>query len=1251
MRSHYCFILVLFLLFSQTLNLSAASEPEIVPGRMIVKFKPVVKSVFASPAADAVFSHCQATEVEKVFPHYKYQNSPRRNSVDLSRIFQLTVPTNIDIRSLCQELEQKFPHIEYAEPVYVCKPDVVPNDPDYNLQYYLPQIKAEQAWEIAEGDSNVIIAIVDTGVDWDHPDLAAIIWRNPDESLNGSDDDNNGFVDDVRGWDFVTGVSQEAAAGEDGETPDNDPMDFNGHGTHCSGLAAAATNNEIGVASISWGCRIMPLRIGYHNKEDDGRGNSDWMAKAFIYAADNGASVINLSFTNGGSVIKDAARYAHENGVLVVTSAGNDDTSEMTDALDELPFTLKVAAVDRDDHKAWYSNFGDWVQVSAPGGNHEPGLYNTYFNDIYTNLSGTSMASPFTAGLIGLVKSFHPDWSNSQLMFQVVETADNIDDLNPEYAGQLGHGRINAERALTETVHPLPKILMTYAINDSIAGNGNGVIDAGEKCALIIAVENVWAPAHNLTATLTTNDYATTVKNETFNFGAVSGIADITQPVPLTNESQPFEIDIHPNALPHQIKASLEFTADGGYQKVFDIVLPISPPIFYVDDDTATNGSACDVAPFYCTDLEALGYSYEHWQHLEQGRPTAIKSTQTVIWNCTEIFPSLDNNDRASLMQHLDDGGGLFLSGQDIGWDQCSPESPNRSSYSVKFFSDYLHARFEKDDAGQSKLIGIPNDPISTGLSIEIDQPCLRNIPPQPDEISPLGEANSIFNYPDGNSGAIRYDGDYRLVYFAFGGLEAITSPQQRRLILARTLNWINGLSVSHRPLRDTENTSENYEVKIIARSTRVPIQTVALFWDTDSQLPFDNKITMQAIDDSTYQAFIPAQESGEIRYTVFVQNYDGFYAPYKYHTFRIGTDQIAPTITVPKPIPGTLDKFGPYLCQMKITDNLGVDTSNVWLYYGIKDALVDSIKMTGLGNDIFQAHIPGIATYGDTVVYYARAGDLAAKSNCSFGQKEQFTIGLEDFEDETLTAWEISGDGWAVDSSFAYSGHYAVTESPGRNLGPGENHVLQLKKPLDLSDSDNAMLVFWQIYSFHPNKAFGLVEVSIDSGDTWQELYKTTNVRRDWGIAEISLANYVGHDAVFLRFRSESAATANDRFDGWYLDAIQLRAGLPVGLPATVQSISIPDKFLLLQNYPNPFNPTTKINYGLPQSTRVTLKVFNLLGQQVRTLVDQKQSAGMHQVMWDGKNDDGKRLTSGIYFYQLKSATFIQTRKMIWIN
>jgi parallel beta-helix repeat protein len=329
----------------------------------------------------------------------------------------------------------------YVEPNMKSTVSWVPNDPGWSSQWGPRRIEADYAWNITTGDPSVIVAVIDTGVEWDHPDLAANIWTNPDEVLDGIDNDGNGFIDDIRGWDFVdTGIP--VCPGEDGIVEDNDPMDFHGHGTHCSGIVAAVTNNSVGIAGVAGRCKIMALRAGFKDWMNYGRLEHDDIAQAIIYAVDNGADIISMSFGGVSSIIEYAAiKYAYDAGVLLVASAGNDasDYKSYPAAYDEV---VAVTATAPSDIPALFTNYGDWVEVAAPG----VSINSTYLNGNYIKLSGTSMAAPHVSGVAALIWSQFPNMTRDQVRSQLCHTADDLG--SPGFDEYYGYGRINARKAV-----------------------------------------------------------------------------------------------------------------------------------------------------------------------------------------------------------------------------------------------------------------------------------------------------------------------------------------------------------------------------------------------------------------------------------------------------------------------------------------------------------------------------------------------------------------------------------------------------------------------------------------------------------------------------------------------------------------------------------------------------------------------------------------------------------------------------------
>ena len=349
------------------------------------------------------------------------------------------------------------------------KDSYIPNDEFYKYQWYLNKVKADKAWEYVSESPEVTIAVIDSGVQIDHPDLKDNIWVNQGEVAgNQRDDDNNGFIDDVHGWDFVD------------DNPDPSPkmnseltQDGVSHGTIVAGIAAAVGNNEIGVTGITWNASIMPLRV----LDEQGQGRASDVIRAIDYAIDNGADIINLSFVGmeRSNSMLEALKRAHEAGVIVVAAAGNDRGDGEGYNLNEAPMypvcynqenseniVLGVGATDPLDQKANFSSYGACVDIMAPGYSvfgtvaHEPSIQNNsgvYLDKKYDGFwSGTSMAAPMISGSLALIMAANPDLDNHQVKQVLLSSADNIDRLNPSLFGELGAGRLNVESSVKKAL-------------------------------------------------------------------------------------------------------------------------------------------------------------------------------------------------------------------------------------------------------------------------------------------------------------------------------------------------------------------------------------------------------------------------------------------------------------------------------------------------------------------------------------------------------------------------------------------------------------------------------------------------------------------------------------------------------------------------------------------------------------------------------------------------------------------------------
>jgi thermitase len=365
------------------------SGAEYVPGEILVKFKPAVGQLRAQDQLAA--RGLQMMGAIQPIGALKVAVQPGRELETVAALGQ-------------------NPNVLYAEPNYIAYAvDTIPDDTLFDKQWGLNKIEAPAAWDITTGSSDIVIAVVDTGIDLDHPDLSC-----PGKL--------------TLGWDFVNGDP----------IPDDDHQ-TNGfaHGTHVAGIAAACTNNGTGVAGVAWRARLMPVK----SLDDRGSGTYEDVAKGITFAVDQGADIVNLSLggPNHSETLADAVQYADNHGRLVIAATGNTSGPVLYPAA--YPEAIAVAATNSSDQRAGFSNHGPQTDIAAPG----VGIYSTVINN-YGYKDGTSMATPFVAGLAAVIWSASPNLTHDQVRGVIQSTADDLGALG--WDPYFGHGRINAWRAL-----------------------------------------------------------------------------------------------------------------------------------------------------------------------------------------------------------------------------------------------------------------------------------------------------------------------------------------------------------------------------------------------------------------------------------------------------------------------------------------------------------------------------------------------------------------------------------------------------------------------------------------------------------------------------------------------------------------------------------------------------------------------------------------------------------------------------------
>lgn len=423
--------------------------------RIIVKFKVRPDEKTKNSIIDGSFLDPATTTTEHIVESIKLFGNKKKGDTYL-----INFVNKQDIMLLVKQY-QSTGCFEFVEPDYIGRSSgkrgvlqTIPTDTYFERQYGLyndgsvnqstvdADIDMDLAWDIEQGDESVIVAILDTGIKLDHPEFEGRVWENVEEIINGIDDDNNGYIDDVTGWDFVN--------------EDNHPVDDEGHGTNVAGIAAANGDNDLGYAGVDWNCKLMICKI----TNDESWGFYSWWTEAIYYAVDNGVKVINMSVggTDLSLSMRAAVNYAYGNGVTIVASMMNENTNVVYYPAG-YDMSIAVGATSAEDKRCspqhWGggngSNYGSHIDVVAPG-NNVYGLNYESNTDYSYYWSGTSQAAPHVTGLCALLLAQAPERSPTDLRTIIRATAEdqvgNLFEDTPGFDQYYGYGRVNAYQAL-----------------------------------------------------------------------------------------------------------------------------------------------------------------------------------------------------------------------------------------------------------------------------------------------------------------------------------------------------------------------------------------------------------------------------------------------------------------------------------------------------------------------------------------------------------------------------------------------------------------------------------------------------------------------------------------------------------------------------------------------------------------------------------------------------------------------------------
>lgn len=575
---------------------------EFMEGRVIFKWKNPQHS--ATDIRNALASQVpifKNISIQKVFPNHKPLNiDSQSKKVDLSRIYEIYFDKLYSVELVIKQI-YKTGLVEWAEPRYIHHLFYDPNDPDTANQYWIQNIQARLGWNLSQGDTNVKIAIVDNGIQWNHPDLVNNVAYNWADPINGIDDDNDGFIDNFHGWDLV-------GPGTNGIfTPDNEPNSTLGslhHGTSVAGFSSATTDNGIGIAGVGFQCRFMPIKTA---GEDYG---TQILAgyEGIVYAADRGCQVINCSWGSSfySYLGQDVVNYAtyNRNSTIIAAAGNSNNTQKLYPAA--YPVVVSVGATNSADLKGSISSYGRHIKVMAPGTSKT-----TAFQDSYTQLSEnyTSFASPIAAGVAALIKSKNPNFTAEQVAQQLRISCDNIDNLNPSYAGLLGNGRINMFKALNIS-SPAVRIQ-----NFVLVDGNNNIPQSGDSIRITGVFKNFLSPTTNLNVTIVSNDPYITVQTASRNLGAIFTLG-------IKSNTLPFIIKIA-NNVPANYNTFLTIQYVDGTYTDFEYYEFVINPTFGNISTNFVQTSIIDNGKFgyvdYPNNTLGLGWLYEGKQHLFEG--------------------------------------------------------------------------------------------------------------------------------------------------------------------------------------------------------------------------------------------------------------------------------------------------------------------------------------------------------------------------------------------------------------------------------------------------------------------------------------------------------------------------------------------------------------------------------------------------------------------------------------------------------
>jgi hypothetical protein len=737
-------------------------------------------ALFGIPALDELSRKWKVDDITRLMGNPHPNEIDKRLGCDLQFVIQFG--EDQDIAPVAAEYRAR-PEVDVVCPNGVMHLYDTPDDSLFPDQWHYQTLKATYAWTVAKGDTSVVNCVLDDGIDYDHPDIQANFAINHAEDINhngvfdslpaaqggdidGIDQDGDGYADDVIGYDFTDG------------DPNPFPHGSDTHGTHCWGITNAVTNDGIGVSGTTWNSRSVGVRCG--------NGESVFLSAAvagIYYGFLRNVFSYSMSFggTSPYAPLVTAGEDATDNGSVLFGAAGNDGLRVQRYPGCDSDVQC-VASSGNSDKKSGFSNWGPWIDVSAPG----EGILSTKTRSqgSYGTMDGTSMATPLAAGVACWIKSMNPSLTNQEVIDKLHAACDTMPD-SLFRIGELGAGRVSLGNVVLPLYYTDLK-LENWRFNDA-SGNNNGRPDPGETVALIVTYHNTagWRDASGVYATLTTAASGIEIAKDTARF------PDIPNGTSGDCSADSFVINIPSSVPPQHITFNLvvHATPDPAYPNSSFEVQVGAPRVLIVDDAVGA-----DYGKYYTAACDSNGVLHDDYNVQSSGSPSAdtLKHYPVVIWfTGDDSTTTLTSTDEANLGSYLDNGGNLMISGQNIAYDIAGDA----------FLANYLHAQFSIDSAGATYMVGVQNDPI-TGEASRADTMVLggangANNSRSEDGVFPAnGGIGCAYykGYADTTvQGVVHFAGAYHVVFFscAFEALDHSTTRYlQKWTLIARILKF-----------------------------------------------------------------------------------------------------------------------------------------------------------------------------------------------------------------------------------------------------------------------------------------------------------------------------------------------------------------------------------------------------------------------------------------------------------------------------